>query len=216
MKTFQNLYIHLNEYDIETFVENLTKNCNSKWKRAFEREENAKYFREKSFSFEYVGNGELPNAGLTLFENENGDWYVPNIIPLQIREISIDEYNKLLEDFKNTLVSPAIDKTPIQVELTPSEISLEDVIGKEATDILKRFSSLANKSTGNSHPCDKERWLEFVIAAQKSERKPSFDLLKATLIEQGWTEELAFELAFEFEHGQELLDYFVKQHEAVR
>lgn len=215
MKTFQNLYIHLNGYDIETFVENLTKNCNSKWKRAFEREENAKYFREKAFSFEYFGNEELPNVGLTLFENENGDWYVPNIIPLQIREISIDEYNKLLEDFKSSLVNPAIDNTPIQVELTASEISLEDVIGKEATDTLKRFSALANKATGNSHPLDKERWFEFLITAQKSEKKPSFELLKTTLMEQGWSEEFSDELAFEFENGKELLD-FVKKLETIK
>jgi len=55
MKTFQNLFIDLNGYDIEKFVDLLTKNCGKNWKRAFDREENAKYFHEKAFAFEYAG-----------------------------------------------------------------------------------------------------------------------------------------------------------------
>lgn len=215
MKTFQNLYIDLNGYDIESFIEQLTKNCDANWKRAFEREENAKYFREKAFSFEYAGGNGLPNAGLTLFEDENGIWYVPNIIPIEIKELSIDEYNKLLVNFKTTLVEPAIQNTPITIVLTKNEVFLDDFIDKEAIEALKRFSSLANKSTGNSHPNDKKRWFEFLVAAQKSEKKPSFDMLKTTLIEQGWSEEFAYDLAFEFEHGQELLD-FVKKLDSIK
>ncbi len=207
MKTFQNLYIELNNYSIDSFVEKLTQNCNESWQRDFEREENAKYFREKAFSFKYTGKNELPNAGLTLFEDEKGIWYVPNIIPIEMKELSIDEYNKLLVDFKKTLIEPAIQNTVITIKITEDKVSLDDVIDKEAVDALKRFSSLANKSTGNSQPDDKNRWFEFLVAAQKSENKPSFDLLKATLIEQGWSEEFAYDLAFEFEHGQELLAF---------
>lgn len=212
MKTFQNLYIDLNGYDIDSFIEQLTKNCGKNWKRAFEREENAKYFNEKAFSFEYIGGNGLPNAGLTLFENEKGIWYIPNIIPIEIRELSVDEYNKLLIDFKTSLVEPAIQNTSINFELTKDEIFLENIVGKEAADALKRFSSLANKSTGNSHPCDKKRWFEFLVKAQQAEEKLSlerlsFDILKSTLIEQGWSEEFAYDLAFEFENGRELLDF---------
>lgn len=215
MKTFQNLYIKLNNDSIESFIEKITQNCNENWQRDFEREENAKYFREKAFSFKYTGKNELPNAGLTLFEDENGIWYVPNIIPTEMKELSIEEYNKLLVDFKVMLIEPATQNTPVFINLTPDEVSLEDVVGKEAANALKLFSSLANKSTGNSHPNDKNRWFEFLVAAQKSEKKPSFEMLKATLIEQGWSEEFAYDLAFEFEHGQELLD-FVKKTDPIK
>jgi hypothetical protein len=215
MKTFQNLYIKLNNDSIESFIEKITQNCNENWQRDFEREENAKYFREKAFSFKYTGKNELPSAGLTLFENENAVWYVPNIIPIEMKELSIDEYNKLLVDFKKTLIEPAIQNTTITITITKDEVSLDDFIDQKAVDALKRFSSLANKSTGNSHPNDKNRWFEFLVAAQKSEKKPSFEMLKATLIEQGWSEEFAYDLAFEFEHGQELLD-FVKKTDPIK
>lgn len=207
MKTFQNLFIDLNGYDIESFIEQVTKSCGRNWKRAFDREENAKYFNEKAFAFEYIGENSLPNAGLTLFEKNPGVWYVPNIVPIESGQLSIDEYNKLLIDFKESLVSPAVQNTPIKVELTKDQVFLEDIVGKDAADALKRFSSGANKSTGHSHPCDKRRWFEFLLAAQKSGKELYSDVLEATLIEQGWSEEWAHDLALEFEHDQDLLDY---------
>jgi hypothetical protein len=207
MKIFQNLYIDLNGYDIDSFIGQLTKNCGEKWKRAFEREENAKYFNEKAFAFEFIGKNGLPNAGLTLFEKDQGVWYVPNIVPIKFGQLSIDEYNELLIDFKSSLVEPAVQNTPIDVELTKDQVFLVDIVGKEAAEALKRFSSLANKSTGHSHPCDEKRWFEFLLATLKSEKEPSFDLLKATLMEQGWSEEWAHDLACEFEYSEKLLDF---------
>lgn len=211
MKTFRNLNIDLNGHDIESFIEQLTQNCGENWKRAFEREENAKYFKEKAFCFEYKGNNELPAAGLTLFENDEGTWYVPNIVPIESSQLSIDEYNKLLIDFKNSLIDPVAQKTSIRVELTTDKVFLEDIVGKEAADALKIFSGCANKSTGNSHPCDKKRWFEFLLAAKestkKSEKKLYSDILEATLIEQGWSEEWADKLALDFEYSQDLLDF---------
>lgn len=207
MKTFQNLYIDLNGYDIESFIAQLTKNCGSNWKRAVEREENAKYFGEKAFAFEYVGENGLPNAGLTLFEKDQGVWYVPNIVPIESGQLSIDEYNKLLINFKESLVDPAVQDTAIKVELTKDQVFLEDIVGKKAADALKRFSSAANKSTGHSHPRDEERWFEFLLVTQKSKKELSFDVLEAILIEQGWSEEWAHDLACEFEYSEKLLDF---------
>jgi hypothetical protein len=206
MKTFQNLSINLNGYDLESFIAQLTKNCGKNWKRAFEREENAKYFNEKAFAFEYIGEN-LPNAGLTLFEKEPNIWYVPNIVPIESGQLNVDEYNKLLVDFKESLVDPVIQNIPVNFELTKDQIFLEDIVGKEAADALKRFSSAANKATGHSHPCDEERWFVFLLAAKKSKKELSFDVLKATLIEQGWSEEWAHDLACEFEYSEKLLDF---------
>ncbi|SJM89456.1 conserved hypothetical protein [Crenothrix polyspora] len=207
MKTFQNLYIDLNGYVLDTFIEQLTKNCGKSWKRAFEREENARYFNEKAFAFEYIGGNGLPNAGLTLFEKEPSIWYVPNIVPIESGQLNVDEYNKILVDFKASLVDSAIQNTSIKVELTKDQVFLEDIVGKEAADALKRFSVAANKSSGNSHPCDKKRWFEFLVLAQKSGKNLYPNILESTLIEQGWSGEWAHDLALEFEHDQELLDF---------
>lgn len=207
MKIFQDLFINLNGYDIDCFIEQLTKNCGSNWKRAFEREENARYFGEKAFAFEYIGGSGLPNAGLTLFENDKGIWYVPNIVPIESGQLSIDEYNRLLIDFKLALIDPVALTTPVSVDLTVDQIFLEDIVGKKAADALERFSTLANKSTVHSHPRDEERWFEFLLAAQKSEKELSSEVLEATLIEQGWSKECAYKLACEFEYSEKLLDF---------
>ncbi len=207
MKTFQNLYIALNGYDIESLIEQLTKSCGRNWKRAVDREKNAKYFGEKAFAFEYIEKSALPNAGLTLFEKEPGVWYVPNIVPIESGQLSVDEYNKLLIDFKEALVDSAVQNTSIKVELTKDQVFLEDILGNEAVDALKRFSSGANKSTGHAHPCDEERWFEFLLIAQKIEKKQVSEVLEATLKEQGWSEEWAHELACEFEYSEKLLDF---------
>ena len=207
MKTFQELYIDLKGHDVKSFIEQITKNCDGSWKRAFEREENAKYFDETAFCFEYIGGNNLPNAGLTIFEKENGVWYVSNIIPIESGELSMEEYNKLLIDFKCSLIDPVPLNFSTNIELTTDQVFLEDIAGEEAAKALNRFSSIANKSTGHSHPCDKKRWFEFLSAAQKSDKKLYFDILKATLIEQGWSEKWANDLAFEFEFGQDLLEF---------
>ncbi|POZ51569.1 hypothetical protein [Methylovulum psychrotolerans] len=211
MKTFRNLYINLNGYDIDSFIGQLTEyclNCAGSWKRNFEREENARYFNEKAFAFEYIGAEGIVSAGVTLFQNDAGLWYVPNIIPIASNQLSIDEYNKLLLDFKESLVDPVRKNTPIiDVKLTPEQVSLKDIVGEEAVEALQRFSASANKFTGNAHPNDKKRWFEFLSAAQKYHTVLHDDILKATLIEQGWSEEWADKLAFEFEYGCDLLDF---------
>jgi hypothetical protein len=210
MKTFRNLYIDLNGYDIERFVGQLTGYCLNRagsWKRSVEREEHARYFKEKAFVFEYIGADGIINASLTLFQNDTGRWYVPNIIPIASHQLSVDEYNRLLIDFKENLVDPACKDTSIRVQLTEDQIVLEEIVGNEAAEALRRFSSCANKFTGNAHPNDKKRWFEFLSAAQHSKVKLYDDILKATLIEQGWSEEWADKLAFEFEYGCDLLDF---------
>ena len=211
MKKFQDLYIDLNGQSIEILIEQLTQNCGDNWRRAFEREENAKYFNEKAFAFEYIGNA-LPKAGLTVFEKEQGIWYVPNIVPVSPGQLSTNEYNKLLVNFKETLIEPGIRETSISIELTKDEVFIEDILGEDAANALKQFSVSANKSTGYSHPCDEKRWFRFLIAAQKSGKRLYSDILEATLIEQGWSEEWAYKLASQFEYSEELLD-FIKNEE---
>lgn len=206
MKKFQDLYIDLNGQSIEILIEQLTQNCGDNWKRAFEREENAKYLNEKAFAFEYIGN-DLSQAGLTLFEKEQGIWHVPNIVPIHSSQLSTDEYNKLLIDFKESLINPIVQKNSIHIELTKDEVFIEDIVGYDAANALKQFSILANKSTGYSHPCDEKRWFKFLVQAQKSGKRLYLDILIATLIEQGWSEEWAYKLASQFEYSEELLDF---------
>jgi len=207
MKIFQDLFIHLNGNTIESLIEECTKQCNEFWKRAVEREENASSLGEKAYCFEHSEGDGLRNAGLTLFEKENNTWYVPNIVPIKTGQLSHNEYNDLLNSFIDSIVKPVIIGSPVQIEITNNQIFLEDVVGIEATDKLKRFSILANMSTGSSHPMDKGRWFDFLFTVSNKGVELDTDLLMSSLIKQGWSEESAHELAIEFEFAQGLLDY---------
>ena len=207
MKTFQDLYIHLNGFDMETLADLFTKQCNEFWTRAIDREKDAASIGEKAYCFERSEGGELRNAGLTLFEKIHDVWYVPNIVPIESGQLSYEEYNNLLTDFTNFIVKPVIEELTVSIELTKDQIFLEDITGEEIAGLLKTFSSLANKSTGSSHPLDKKRWFTFIYAVNKADVTVYTDILERTLVEQGWSEESSNKLAIEFELSQDLLNY---------
>ena len=207
MKTFQDLYIHLNGYDMEALAELFTQQCNGFWKRAIEREKDAISLGEKAYCFEHSEGDGLRNAGLTLFEKTHDVWYVPNIVPIESGQLSYDEYNDLLNNFTDFVVKPAITDLPVTIELTKDQVFLEDITGNEIAEKLSRFSALANKSTGSSHPLDKKRWFQFLLAVNNRNVNLDTDILIRTLIEQGWSDESANQLAIEFEFAQNLLNY---------
>jgi hypothetical protein len=95
------------------------------------------------------------------------------------------------------------------IHTSPPLQSLEDWLSPDAETKLRRFSAGANKTTGNSHPADNLRWLDFIIAVHKSSNKCNkFDDNKLTrwLNEvDGWDLASAQQLAAEYEEGIALL-----------
>lgn len=209
MKQFQDLFLQLNGSDINSLVDSLTQHCNSLWKRREDKEDGAGGYRP--YCFESVGNENLAAAALFLYERESGVWYVSNIVPTVERELSHDQYNSLLRDFASNVVKPAIEDLSVTANLTADEISISSVAGQAVEDALRRFSTLANKSTGTSHPNDRKRWFEFVTMAYKSSDELYADLVIRTLIEFGWPEDMAYELGIKYEYAIDLLAY-VQEH----
>lgn len=207
MKVFRDLYIRLNGSKIEDLIEQFTVRCGGHWHRALEREKDAGSMGEKAFSFEHTAGDGLEKAGLSLFQKEGGTWYVPNIIPLDSSQLSCDQYNKILENFLDTIVRPSIAGPPVTAELTGDVVILKDVVGEDVAGLLHNFSVLANKSTGSSHPCDRNRWFDFLIAVQKKRISLDTDLLINSLMEDSWSEDRAHDLAIEYEFAIGLLDY---------
>jgi hypothetical protein len=160
---------------------------------------------EKQYAYSTIKNPDLPNARLWLATNPEGELYVSNIVPDEMGRLSMEEYNSILMSFVNVLKR---DST-IVFELTDDEKSLEDTVPGDVADKLRRFSDLANKSTGYSHPCDFDRWLDFVISYHKCECEPALDLIQRWLNEEaGWTYEKAFELICQLEYSFALLEKY--------
>lgn len=207
MKVFRDLYIRLNGARIEDLIEQFTAHCGDHWDRALDREKDAGSMGEKAFSFEHTAGDGLERAGLSLFQKEGNTWYVPNIIPLDSSQLSHDQYNKILENFLDTIVRPSIAGLQVTAELTGDVLFLKDVVGEDVAALLHSFSVLANKSTGSSHPCDRNRWFDFLIAVQRKRISLNTDLLIHSLMEDGWSEDRAHDLAIEYEFAIGLLDY---------
>ncbi|BDV42687.1 hypothetical protein GURASL_16100 [Geotalea uraniireducens] len=207
MKVFRDLYIRLNGARIKDLIEQFTAQCGDHWHRALDREKDAGSMGEKAFSFEHTAGDGLERAGLSLFQKEGDTWYVPNIIPLDSSQLSHDQYNKILENFLDTIVRPSIAGLPVTAELSGDVVFLKDVVGEDVAVLLHNFSVLANKSTGSAHPCDRNRWFDFLIAVQRKHISLDTDLLIHSLMEDGWSEDRAHDLAIEYEFAIGLLDY---------
>lgn len=85
----------------------------------------------------------------------------------------------------------------------------------------------ANKSTGSSHPCDEERWFDFICQTVDDEKIFDYDILFGFLTDEeywgkkdpdflgaigqfAWDEEKGAELASEYENYVRILQYYKK------
>jgi hypothetical protein len=158
--------------------------------------------------FSCTGEARRPAATVFLAEKEPGLYHVSNVVPRQQRQLSYREYNAIVEEFCEPFLRPLAEQSGLHVELTATEADLRNWLCAGAADRLRRFTEFANKSTGASHPSDRERWNEFVVAAHRDRSGLDAFTLRRWLIEvEGWPPEVADQLAIEYEYGRELLAF---------
>lgn len=155
--------------------------------------------------FRRDGDAQLPAARLVLWPNSDG-YYVPNITPAEIGQLTIAQYNAILSNFVEAIARPAARRFGYLVNITAAVQDLENWMSAEAANALRLFSAAANKSTGAGHPMDERRWFDFIIATHRAGDDVGSDRLARWLHEvEGWAEEIAHDLAGEFERGLALL-----------
>ena len=189
MKVFQECFIIAE--DIETAVNKLSNK-----------------FSKVGYDVEYAENAGLntltfSKQGISIFLNTK-ELKVINILDSNVRYIDMDRYNELLREFGKIIKSIGFE-----VQLSKDEITIEERLSLESAKAFLAFSSLANKSTGRSHPCDEMRWFEFLYSMIKNDmgNELSYDEIKAFLLEQGWMENIACELARDMEYGLSAMKY---------
>lgn len=149
-----------------------------------------------------------PAAGLTLWGTKDG-YYVPNIVPLDVKSLTFAQYNAVLADFIARIAAPVTAQFGFTISTTEPRQTLDDWLSPDAVLKLKRFSGAANKSTRASHPMDERRWFDFLVAVHRSGDKPGADRLARWLHEvDGWDENSAHNLAGGFETAIALLAYY--------
>lgn len=202
MKQFQDLYIDMNA-DVETMIEKITQNLSIDWSRNIDKEKNIGG-RSKQYCFDYTGNGF--NAGLWLIERDH-QLTVTNIVPNKTRQLTIDEYNIIL----NTFVHDVVVKMSLGYGMTNADVTLHDLLSSESVKKLQSFSNCANKSTGHGHPSDKERWFAFILSMVKNDEYINANELQFFLEELGWDSSSAYELSLDLEYGYAAMK-FALQH----
>jgi len=151
---------------------------------------------------------DYPAAGLTLWGTGDG-YYVSNITPSKIGQLTYAQYNAILADFAERVATPILDRFNFTITRTEPRQSVDDWLSPDAALKLKNFSGAANKSTGASHPSDQRRWFGFLVAAHRAGNELSADRLARWLHEvEGWDEESAHDLAGDFEKSLSLLTFY--------
>jgi hypothetical protein len=139
----------------------------------------------------------------------NGELYVSNIVPKDYRrQLAYPEYNAILTEFYERFVRPEKDDPGLSIDLSRDDVGLEEWLSPAAAQALRLFSEKANKSTGASHPMDRERWYKFLILADKENARLDASTLARWLSEEaGWADTTASELADDYARARSLLAY---------
>lgn len=226
MKTYRELYFKGTSKQLSVFVDQIGKYAVDNW----ELEKKTKRWKDYLF-FEYKGEL-VDKTRVSIYVGEEitkGELRVGNIVPVEKDKLSIDEYNAVLLKFYDDVIKPYKEHgTELNISQPSDDIfNPTTVISETALKKLKAFCLAANKSTGSSHPCDQERWFDFICQTVDDGKMFDYSTLANFLQDEdywgknpdgfigvmgnfAWDEEKAFELAAEYENLCEVLQYYKK------
>ena len=149
-----------------------------------------------------------PAAMIVLTQKDENSFYVSNIIPKDIYQLEYAAYIRILEDFYEDVIQPEASQFNIQTRITEAEANLDHWMQESTAQLLRSFSTLANRGTGVSHPSDRKRWNAFLLSAHKTGCTIPPSTLARWLVEsEEWAPEIAEQLAMEYAAGLNLLAY---------
>jgi len=215
MKKFIELEIISTELILINLLDKLKDSSTNKW--SF----------EKKLTKDYATNISLTENKVACFKANSTKYFeatiwivinetklrVSNIVSRKVSYLGKDLYNTIITDFFNDFVNKYIPDN-LQVSLTSSDISIEEIANHETADKLKKWESLCNHSTGNTHPNDRERWFDFIKTAVDTDSELTVGDLEQWLTEERkWIidedDSLAERIVIDFEYGVDLLRYYV-------
>ena len=226
LKTFCELYFRGTPSSLEHFSDEIQQYATGEWTSGIKNFSDAHWIY-----FDYSGS-EVNKASVCInlpLSKPTDELYVTNIVPLEKSQLSVDEYNAVLRKFYADIVVP-YKETHHNIEISQVTDDIFDpttVITKAALEKLERFCYAANKSTGSSHPCDQERWFDFICQTVDDNKMFDYMTLYKFLQDESywgkkdddflgvvghfaWDETRAEQLASEYEQACEILQYYKK------
>ena len=136
---------------------------------------------------------------------------VSNIVPCDDGQLSMSQYNAILDEFAEMVRTHLPADTQVDIEVTSDEAAITDWVSSDAAKLLNFFSDLANRSI--VHPLDFERWVRFLLQTHREGSALHSSFLARWLAEElGWPPERAHDLARDYEFARDLL----KAYDAAR
>lgn len=212
LETFQEMKISPNNIELNSIRISLLEVQSNDWTHGKEQESKLKHMgleseNEDILIFVYEGNT-FPKSALTLWQRDSY-YRVSNIVPAEINQLDMRQYNLLLRDFESNVINKSKVKADFEVFLSDSFRGIDSWTDIKTAQALSGFSNLANKNTRNTHPSDHLRWEKFVILAHQSQGDLPADILMRWLVEvDGWDETSADRLSIDFENGISLLQLY--------
>lgn len=216
MEVFQNLKIYVPEDKEELFIKgffNKLKSSNWTHKTDFE----AGYKKNTASTDDLIiciETDDLKFSNQTLkgfvwMWKKKNYFEVFNIIPSKSGSLTYGQYNFILNTFYDNLLSDIVRELELKTEVSNPNKSIIDLIGKDAGDALLKFSKSANKSTGNSHPYDFNRWCDFVFIIHRKEIPLNIDdFVRWLEEEENWTNDIAWKLGLDLEYALNILEKY--------
>lgn len=214
MRVFQDLDIQGPPESLRRFLDDLTARLTG-WERDPVREQRLREMsisRDEVFAIRTPPGGDLPAATLYLHGNEGtGTCRVSNIVPGEANELSKPQYNAILRAFYEGYVRDHAARFGLTALLSKDQITSRDVLSEQNARLLGLFSAAANMSTGSSHPLDGRRWRDFLSNSFRAGEILDEETLRGLLLDEGWPEEQAYDLAGEYEAAMDVLRNFTGQ-----
>lgn len=217
MKVFKDLSILGDPNSVKTFFEQIYNKLPRDWEKSKQADKLKDYL-----SITYSGRL-LPKAMVSLnysHQQEKECLEIGNIVPVDKSQLTMDEYNKILDLFLSEVVIPYCEKDKhLKYDVSKTDIFDPLVyISNLSLNKLITFCKEANKKTGSVHPSDKKLWFDFICQTVKDDRIFPSDLLKPFLMDtdywekketKSWEEKIAEELTSQYEICVDILKYFI-------
>ena len=212
MKQFKDLNITGSDEQFTALADAVSKHLPAGWRRDSEAEDRVDWLGRTGTDAGYVfaRDANEDESAVRLFLHcECGRLYVSNIVPQDSGRLSMSLYNQILDEFAEMVRTRLPTDSQLDMHVTSDEAAITDWISSSAADLLQYFSSLANMSTGASHPLDFERWARFLVQAHREQSTLDSSFLSRWLVEElEWPEDEAHDLARDYEFARDLLKVY--------
>lgn len=198
----KDLEIKLNDISYQDFYNLITIDIEGNWSHTPDKEEKGRLFGQTYICFEYDSSN-FGRAGFTILKENENKLSVPNIVPLDKSQLSIKEYNQVLDIFVTDILERYKNNENFEYSLSNDILILKDEIDTESYNKYKAFVGIASGLGGISHPNDQRRWFDFIIATYNEDL--DLNLLKCSLVEDGLNSDLSDRLIEKYDFGRDLL-----------